>query len=624
VATVAAGLPTYLALDGGGYDLVVRHGLGMVVWWSLALAFAFGILPRARPAGEARVAALGLAALVAWTAIGLLGTESEGRTVDELARTLTYAGLFVLAWATLGPGTWRPAAAGLSVAALGVPLLAVASRLAPEAFDPLGLPGLVEGERLAFPLGYWNAVAGWCAMAFALGLAWSAHSRRAATRALALAALPFAGLALYLTYSRAGVVALLIGIAVAIAAGRNRAVVLIHALLALAATAAVVLVVRGHPEIAEGTGTGGALPVALGVLVAAGACAQAARMTRGTRLERWLLPLPRGRVAIGAAVAAAAAVAVAIGSGVAGRAGDEVAEGGHPDLGQDPAARLVSVEGMRGELWPSALRAFGSDPISGIGAGTFGFWWDRDAAEDVGVRDAHSLYLEALAELGVPGLLALLALLAAIAVAAARARRVAERPDAVAAVSGLLAAYVVLLFQAGVDWLWELPAVIVLGIGAGLTAGAARASRVPTRRRLTWPRLGLVVLAIIAGAAQIPGLVSVNRARAAEAALVLGLGDRALRLAGEAVRAEPWAADPYALRAVIALSDGLLTAARDDARAAIEREPTNWRHRLLLAEIEIASGQRAAALDALDEAIRLRPAAREEVDRLRDELDAAR
>lgn len=621
VAIVAAGIPAYLALEGGGYDLIVRQGLGIVVWWFLALAFAFGLLPRARPAGEVRFAALGLAGLIGWTAIGLLGTESEGRTFEELGRGLTYAGLLVLAWAALGPGTWRPAAAGLSVAALAVPLIAVASRLAPGAFEPIALAELLEAERLAYPLGYWNAVAAWCAMAFCIGLAWSAHTRRPATRGLALAVLPVAGVGLYLTYSRAGIVALLLGIAAVLVAGRNRVTVAVHAIGALVATALAVLVVRSQPEIADGVGSEGGWLVALVLLVAGAACGQAARVTLRTRMERWRIPAPRGPVAVGAALAAAVGIAIAIGPSLATDAGDELAVEGQPDFDHDPAARLVTLEGIRGEAWASALRAFGSDPISGIGAGTFQFWWGRDVAEEMGLRDAHSLYLETLAELGIPGLLALLALLGAILVGAARARRAAVRPSAVAATSGLLAAYAVFLFHAGVDWLWEFPALIALGVGAGVVAGAPRASRVPRRGGLGWRRLALVALAVVAGAVQIPPLVSTNRARAAEDALAVGLRERAVELAHEAVRAQPWAADPYALRAVVALSDDRPTAARADAREAAEREPTNWRHRLLIARIEIESGRRAAALDALEDAVRLRPGASEEVERLREQLD---
>ena len=70
----------------------------------------------------------------------------------------------------------------------------------------------------------------------------------------------------------------------------------------------------------------------------------------------------------------------------------------------DPAARLGSLSGTRVLVWSSALAAFRSQPLHGTGAGTFEFWWSRDARASEFVVDAHSLYLEPLAELGLPGL----------------------------------------------------------------------------------------------------------------------------------------------------------------------------------------------------------------------------
>src|SRR5947207_762594 len=66
----------------------------------------------------------------------------------------------------------------------------------------------------------------------------------------------------------------------------------------------------------------------------------------------------------------------------------------------DPAARLTNLNGNRYLIWGSALAAFRAHPVEGTGAGTFELWWNRDARGDEFVRDGHSLYLEAAAELG--------------------------------------------------------------------------------------------------------------------------------------------------------------------------------------------------------------------------------
>ena len=75
--------------------------------------------------------------------------------------------------------------------------------------------------------------------------------------------------------------------------------------------------------------------------------------------------------------------------------------------------------------------------------------------------DAHSLYLETLAEIGPVGLLLLLCALAVPIFAAVRAR---DHP--LAAVGA--ASYAAYLVHAGVDWDWEMPAVTLAGLLCGI------------------------------------------------------------------------------------------------------------------------------------------------------------
>ena len=127
----AAALLAFLALDGAGYDLIVRQSVAFGIWVVIAVGFATGVLPRANLGRIALVPAIAVAALAAWMLLSFGWTASDGRTAAELARVLGYAGIAVLALASLNRDTFRAAAAGLSVAALGIAALAVASRLAP-------------------------------------------------------------------------------------------------------------------------------------------------------------------------------------------------------------------------------------------------------------------------------------------------------------------------------------------------------------------------------------------------------------------------------------------------------------------------------------------------------------
>ncbi|MGG7383030.1 hypothetical protein ACQ7B2_31280, partial [Escherichia coli] len=70
------------------------------------------------------------------------------------------------------------------------------------------------------------------------------------------------------------------------------------------------------------------------------------------------------------------------------------------------------------------------------------------------VRDAHSLYLELLAETGLPGALLVVVALGAMLVAAVRAPfRQRDAPSAGAG-AGCAAALLVFCITAGVDWMW--------------------------------------------------------------------------------------------------------------------------------------------------------------------------
>ena len=119
-----------------------------------------------------------MALLALWTALSLGWTDSDERTLAELARVVHLGGLALLALSLLDRRTWRAAAAGLALAGVIVCGAAVASRLAPDAFpvDEIKRGGF-RSDRLNYPFWYWNAVAAWGAMALAMALAWSAHAR---------------------------------------------------------------------------------------------------------------------------------------------------------------------------------------------------------------------------------------------------------------------------------------------------------------------------------------------------------------------------------------------------------------------------------------------------------------
>jgi O-antigen ligase len=120
--------------------------------------------------------------------------------------------------------------------------------------------------------------------------------------------------------------------------------------------------------------------------------------------------------------------------------------------------------GDRSAYWGVARAAVADHPLAGAGAGTIGEMYRAERPQGPVARNAHSLYLETLDELGVVGLVLLLATLAIPVVAGVR-RGSAAAP----AVAG----YTTFLLHAGIDWDWTMPVVAVaaLGLGAAAVAG---------------------------------------------------------------------------------------------------------------------------------------------------------
>jgi O-antigen ligase len=150
------------------------------------------------------------------------------------------------------------------------------------------------------------------------------------------------------------------------------------------------------------------------------------------------------RVRLGA-IAAVAVVGIAL------VAGSAAVESGTPRDGAT-AARLGSADSNRYAYWRVALDGFADAPLQGHGAGSFGVLWLRDRTVPEVVRDAHSLWLETAAELGIVGLLLLGGFVGGVGWSAA----IARRRDA-ARLAGPAAALSVWAAHSAIDWDWELP-----------------------------------------------------------------------------------------------------------------------------------------------------------------------
>ena len=436
--------PGVLACFSGGFFDTARLRAGVLAWLLLALVACCSrrSLPRS---GPGRLALGGLAALTALTGLSLLWAPLAGPAADDLQRLLLYLPAFAAGIALLRPSAAARAAEPLILAGVaGATLYGLSERL---------LPGVVSlervvsaGERLAYPLTYWNGTGAFAAIGLVLAIGLAGDPQRPRTlRAAAAATGPLLGLAVYLTFSRGALGAVAAGVGLLIAlvptAAQLRAALVVGGAGAMAVAATLAL--PAVETVDSGSGQGAAMLAVLLALAAAGA---------------WLAPREARTAPLAPLrVAALGLLAVAVAGMLLAVAQAE--RRGGADKPEAGAGRLASVQSNRYDYWRVALRSFGDHLLLGEGSGGFRVVWLRERPYREAVRDAHSLYLETAAEFGIAGLACLLALFGGIGAGAVRARRRAG-PGTAPAIAGV-ATWAV---HAGLDWDWELPALSLLAL----------------------------------------------------------------------------------------------------------------------------------------------------------------
>ena len=135
----------------------------------------------------------------------------------------------------------------------------------------------------------------------------------------------------------------------------------------------------------------------------------------------------------------------------------------------------ASSSSYRVEYWRAAIDEAAEHPLLGSGAGSYWLSWREHRTVDLGVRDAHSLYVETLSELGPVGLVLVVSLVAVPLLATLR-----RRGDPTSALAG--AAFAVFAVHAGLDWDWEMPVVTLTALGCAGVA-LARSSTPPKEER---------------------------------------------------------------------------------------------------------------------------------------------
>ena len=434
----------------------------------------------------------GLFGLAAWTLMSGLWTSDLTKTVSDAELAFVYPIALTASLLVARRTGTSSLAIGTLVAMVAVCIYALGGRLAPDVF---GFPNNVDAAgRLYSPIGYWNGLGAFAAMAALLGGGLAAARLPTAVRVGASASLVVTLVTLYLTFSRGALIAAGVGLVVLAVASPARLWLAATLTAALPWAAAAVLVVERRSQLTATTldrqavidQGHGAIPLLIGC--AAGAAATTLALT---------MLAPRVQVGTTARRVIGAVLIVAIVLATRGRGGTPRrarragslrppfaggATGGHRRQQRQPPPRPVpqwSTRPVAGRM-AHVHRA----PIAGEGAGGWeAQWLLHEPYNDYNQRP-HSLYLETLAELGLVGAVLLALALVPPLAAFARAR---HHPTA----SATLAAFVVFLVHATVDWDWQLPAIAVAALlCAACLLGAP--GRLPGSRSATecagaWP-----------------------------------------------------------------------------------------------------------------------------------------
>lgn len=571
-----AGVWAWWARQEGAYFVTVLLPGAIVLGAALALMLLFA--PSGPDLRRSRLPAIGLVALIGlglWSISSALWSPAPSTAIIDGQRILTYALAFAL-------GLWVRTLVGRRSWLVLVPIV-VATVFA----GATAVVGLLTGNdprefldlegALKYPLGYRNANAAFFVVAAFAALGMASHAAldwRARGIALAVATLSI-DLAI-LSQSRGSVPATVLATVVFILLAPVRVRGLLWVALAALPAVATVPAMSDLFTAASDEGVrnvalelhraGDAVVITTGVALIAGLLAAKLEprlpgLARAGKRSNRVVAVGFATIAVGCAIAFVVAVGD-VGQWVDDRV-DELS-GGTPDFSSEESRFSLTAGSERGDLWRIAIDDAADEPLLGSGGGGYQYSMLRQVDYEFEARDAHSVELEILTELGAPGLLLLLTAIGAAAAAAWGARRLGAEPATVSAAALACATY--WLAHSSIDWFWAYPAV-------------------------TAPTLALL------GAAAAPAVTAVaGRARTLRILLLAGVSAFALSVV------PPFLSDRYVDSAFESWRSDLDGAYTDLGRAQ-DLNPLNDFSHLAEGAIARAAGDRERALEALSDAV---------------------
>jgi hypothetical protein len=602
----------YLSFNAGGYFPSSTGFAAIVCAQALVLRTTLAERPFE---GFSRALAVPLAALVLYAAFQLasvLWSHATANTLDEFTTTL----LYVLAFTLFGSLRYTRERANWIVRALvaglaAVCLISLISRVLPHTWPT---STSFFADRLNYPLTYWNAEGMVAAIVLILGFHLTAdRDERSSVRVVAAAVLPGVAATLLLTFSRGAIGVAIIGLLAYCLLTRFST--LPTALLAVAPPVAIALrsawdataLATTHPTSPAAVSQGQHVAIIVGACMVGAALLRAALLAADRRIATLAIvhtPSSRKlRIAAGAAVVLLLVFALAVGAmSFVHREYDKFVDGTQEAHVTQTRERLADPANHgRLPLWRAAVDIYDTQKLRGTGAGTYQQYYPRYRTESGYVVDAHSLYLQSLAELGLIGFALIVVVVLGILVGLGARIRGPDR----ALYAALFAVCLAWAMHQAFDWDWQMPAV-TLGVFmlAGLALARPRDGKVglsglPVDR--TFIALGWLLLAIA------PLLVAVSFSRLQRSASELKRGEctsaRQEALSSLSLSAKRPLA--YVVIGVCDLEQGFAQAAVPAMTQATTLEPESWEQQFWLAVARAAAGVDPHA--AITRALELNP-----------------
>jgi hypothetical protein len=598
-----------ISYANGGFAPTTRAYAGIAAFWLLGVGAAVGVATALAGIDRLAVAAVGLlAAFAIWILISTNWASDAERAFAQFNQVALYVAVLAIAvvLARFVPAPVLVGGAALGI--VGIAVVALVSRCFPSTFGIQPGATLVPAlkNRLSFPLGYWNGLGIEIALAYPLLLSFMAARRSRLVGALAAFPLPILAAVMYLTSSRGAFVAAAVGVVAFLLLTPRRWPALAAVAVAAAAGAASLAVlvpkkslVNGDVDTALGVHQGHHAAFWIGIACVLTALVWTALVEFGKRL-----PTPSRRIGQATAVVLVLIVVAAIVAAHPVAKFDAFKSKPPTGSTQTTLDHLLASSGSgRWQFWSAAVSQFRAHPLNGGGGGSWKAWWFQHGSLNVVSEYAHSLYLEALGELGIVGLLLIGGFVIVAVVGAIRSARELESVS----VAGAAACGIAFFVAAAYDWVWQLAGIAVVGVGMlGFALGALPSTRA------AWSRSGFVrpAIALLAVAAIIPQFVvlaagtHLSNSHAAFDANDAA-GARSEALAAKAI--EPWASSPYLQLGLISEAEGDFNTAGQYLDEAISRARDNYLLWLTAARIEARAGNGRQAVRDLQEARRLNP-----------------